>query len=52
MANTNCPWAYIWVGLLLEGCLCLRFRGLIFGRAYFFLGGGGGFIIGILRCVG
>ena len=44
-------WAYIWEGLLSEGCLRLRFGGLIFGRAYFFLavGGGGGGIFGILR---
>ena len=34
-ANRNSPWAYIWEGLLSEGFLCLRFRGLIFGRAYF-----------------
>ena len=51
-ASTNSPWAYIWEGLLLKGYLCLRFGGLIFGRAYFFFfffGGGGGLIIGILR---
>ena len=34
-ASTNSPWAYIQEGLLLEGFLRLRFRGLIFGRAYF-----------------
>ena len=28
-------------GLLSEGCLPLRFGGLIFEKAYFFLGGGG-----------
>ena len=49
-ASTNSPWAYIWEGLLSEGYLRLRFGGLIFGRAYFFLGGGG-LIIGILRYV-
>ena len=48
-ASTNSRWAYTWEGLLSEGYLCLRFGGLIFGRAYFilfycffFLGGGGG----------
>ena len=46
-ASTNRPWAYIREGLLLEG-LCLRFGGLIFGRAYS-VGGGGGLIIGILQ---
>ena len=29
-------------GLLSEGYLHLRFGGLIFGRAFFFWGGGGG----------
>ena len=49
-ASTNSPWAYIWEGLLPEGFLRLRFGGLIFGRAYFFvLVGGGGVIIGILQ---
>ena len=33
--NSNFPWAYIWEGLLSEGYLCLKFGGLIFGRAYF-----------------
>ena len=33
--STNSPLAYIQEGLLSEGYLCLRFRGLIFGRAYF-----------------
>ena len=37
-ASTNSPWAYIREGLLLEGYLCLRFEGLIFGRAYFWGG--------------
>ena len=41
-ASTNCPRAYIRKGLLSEGYLHLRFRGLIFGRAYF--GGGGGLL--------
>ena len=41
-ANGNSPWAYIREGLLSEGYLRLRFGGLIFGRAYFFLRGGGG----------
>ena len=41
-ASTNSPWAYIREGLLSEGFLCLRFGGLIFGRAYFFFLGGGG----------
>ena len=41
-ASTNSPWAYIWEGLLPEGFLRLRFGGLIFGRTYFFWGGGGG----------
>ena len=36
-ANPNSPWAYIREGLLSEGYLRLRFRGLIFGRAYFLL---------------
>ena len=40
-ASTNSPWAYIREGLLSEGFLCLRFGGLIFGRAYF--GGGGAY---------
>ena len=31
---------------------CLFFGGLIFGRAYFFWGGRGGLIIGILRYIG
>ena len=44
-ASTNSKWAYIREGLLSEGYLHLRFGGLIFGRAYFF--GGGGLIIGI-----
>ena len=47
----NSPWAYIREELLSGGYLCLRFGGLIFGRA-FFLGGGwgvGGLIIRILR---
>ena len=39
--NPNSPWAYIQESLLSEGYLCLRFGGLIFGRANFFLGGGG-----------
>ena len=34
-----CPWAYIREGLLSEGYLRLRFGGLIFGRAYFRIGG-------------
>ena len=34
-ANSNRPWTYIQEGLLLEGYLCLRFGGLIFGRAYY-----------------
>ena len=34
-ANANSPWAYIREGSLSEGFLRLRFRGLIFGRAYF-----------------
>ena len=44
MASTNSPWAHIQAGLLSEGFLRLRFRGLIFRRAYifFFFGGGGG----------
>ena len=33
-ANPNSLWAYFWEGLLLEGYLCLRFGGFIFGRAY------------------
>ena len=37
-ARTNSPWAYNREGLSSEGYLHLRFRGLIFGRAYF--GGG------------
>ena len=41
-ASTNSPWAYIREGLLSEGYLRLRFGGLIFGRAYIFLGGEGG----------
>ena len=40
-ANSNSPWAYIWKGLLSEGFLCLRFRGLILGRAFFGERGGG-----------
>ena len=50
-ASTNSPWAYIREGLLSEGYLCLRFGGLIYGRAFFFWGGGGGrgLIIGIIR---
>ena len=36
--NSNSPWAYIREGLLSEGYLCLRFGGLIFGRAYFWEG--------------
>ena len=36
-AGTNSPWGYIWEGLLSEGFLCLRFRGLIFGRALILL---------------
>ena len=47
IASTNSSWAYIQEGLLSEGYLRLRFGGLIFGRACFFLGGGG-LIIGIL----
>ena len=39
--STNSPWAYTWEGLLSEGFLRLRFRGLIFARAYFFGGEGG-----------
>ena len=46
-ASTNGPWVYIQEGLLSEGYLRLRFAGLIFGRAnffillfFFFLGGG------------
>ena len=46
IASTNSPWAYIQEGLLLEGFLHLRFGGLIFGRAFFFRGGGGG--VGLL----
>ena len=49
-ASTNSPWAYIWEGLLSEGFLRLRFGGLIFGRAFFFWGGGG-LIIGIYGIV-
>ena len=30
-ANLNCPWPYIWEGLLWEGYLRLRFGTLIFG---------------------
>ena len=45
--NSNSPWAFIREGLLSEGYLHLRFGGLIFGRAYFFFGGG--VIFGILR---
>ena len=41
-ASTNSPWAYIREGLLWEGYLRLRFRGLIYGNAYYFLFGGGG----------
>ena len=37
-ANSNSPWAYIREGLLSEGYLRLKFRGLIFGRAYFWEG--------------
>ena len=37
--NKNSPWAYIREGLLSEGYLRLRFRGLII--IVFFLGGGG-----------
>ena len=33
--STNSPWAYVREGLLLEGYLRLKFRGLIFRRAYF-----------------
>ena len=36
-ASTISPWAYIWESLLSEGFLRLRFGGLIFGRAFFFL---------------
>ena len=39
-ANSNSPWAYIWKGLLSEGFLCLRFRGLILGGGFFWWGGG------------
>ena len=38
IANPNSPWSYIWEGLWSEGCLRLRFGGLIFGRAYFWVG--------------
>ena len=48
-ANSNSPWAYITEGLFSEGYLRLRFGGLIFGKAFFFLGGGGMDVIGILR---
>ena len=42
-ASSNSPWPYIREGLLSEGYFCLRFGGLIFGRAlFFFLGGGVG----------
>ena len=37
-ASTNSPWGYIREGLLSEGYLRLRFGGLIFGRAYFWVG--------------
>ena len=40
-ASTNSPWAYIREGLLSEGFRRLSLGGLIFGRAYFFFGGGG-----------
>ena len=43
-ASTNSPWAYIREGLLSAGFLRLIFRGLIFGRAYFLGGGGGGLL--------
>ena len=33
--RVNSPWAYIREGLLSEGCLHLRFGGLIFGGAYY-----------------
>ena len=38
--DSNSPWAYIREGLLSEGYLRLRIRGLIFERVFF--GGGGG----------
>ena len=41
-ANPNSPWAYIREGLLWDGYLRLRFGALIFGRAYFWGGGGWG----------
>ena len=44
LANANSPCAYIWEALLSEGYLRLRFGGLIFGRASFFLGGGRGLL--------
>ena len=50
-ASNNSPWAYLWEGLLSEGCLRLSFGGLIFGRTYFFFFGGGGLIIGILQYI-
>ena len=33
--DSNSPWAYIREGLLSEGYLRLRFKGHIFGRAYY-----------------
>ena len=39
-ASTNSPWANVREGLLSVGFVRLRFGGLIFGTAYFFLGGG------------
>ena len=37
-ATSNRQWAYIREGLLSEGYLRQRFGGLIFGRAYFWVG--------------
>ena len=48
-ANSNRPWSYKLEGLLSEGSFRLRFRELIFRRAYylfiylFFWGGGRGY---------
>ena len=54
-AGINSPWAHFREGLLLEGFLCHRFGGLIFGRdfLFFFFGGGGGLFLevyGICFC--
>ena len=40
--STNTPWAYIHEGLLSEGFLHLRYGALIFRRAFFCEGWGGG----------